>query len=395
MKNIFKNNIFRSIKRIINYINKKMLLIIDFWAIKENKKYRLNTLLLVRLDAIGDYILFRNFIEILKKSKKYCDYKITLCGNIIWKDLAENFDKSFISKFVWIDKRKFIRNPIYRFKRLRYISQYGFEIAIQPTYSREFFYGDVIIKASGAKARIGSEGDLSNITKRQKKISDKYYTTLVPVKKENIFEFFRNKEFFEYILGKKIKIDRPSINVNKKLNKLPIRNSYIVIFPGAGSKIRIWLPNKFAEVADYVYKKYRYNIIIAGSKTDKILAEDIKKKSKNLNIVDLTGRITLSQLVQIIKNANLLVSNETAAVHIAAAVETKTICISTGFHFGRFNPYPIKIFNKAFYVYPEIIQKRIYDYEYLMGKYRYAFPESTIDSIPVYKVKEAVDSFLQ
>ncbi len=314
---------------------------------------------------------------------------------MIWKDLSENFDGTFIDNFIWIDRKKFIRNLIYRFKNLKLISKYGFEIAIQPTYSREFFYGDAVIKASGAKARIGSEGDLSNITKRQKKISDKYYTTLVPVKKENIFEFFRNKEFFEYILKKEIELSRPSFKLDKRLTKLPTNKYYAIIFPGARSKYRQWPPNKFAEVADYVCKKYGYNIIIGGSKADKILAEDIKKKSKNLNIIDLTGRITLAQLVQIIKNAKMLISNETVAVHMAVAVGTKTICISTGFHFGRFNPYPIKIFNKAFYVYPQIIQKRIYDYEYLMGKYRYARPESTIDSIPVYKVKEAVDSFLQ
>lgn len=43
------------------------------------------TLLLVRLDAIGDYVLFRNFIEILKKSERYKGYKITLLGKLLAK----------------------------------------------------------------------------------------------------------------------------------------------------------------------------------------------------------------------------------------------------------------------------------------------------------------------
>lgn len=382
------------LRKIRNYIKERLFLFIDFWATKENKNIRLNTLLLVRLDAIGDYILFRNFIEILKKSKKYCDYKITLCGNIIWKDLAETYDKSFLDNFIWIERRKFNWNPIYRFKILRYINQYGFEIAIQPTYSREFFYGDAIIKASDAKERIGSEGDLSNITNQQKIISNKYYTELVPAKKESIFEFFRNKEFFEFVLEKKIELARPVFKLNKRLIKLPTKNIYAVVFPGAGSKYRRWQSYKFAEVADYVYKKYRYNIIIAGSKKDKILAEDIKKKSENRNIINLTGKITLTQLVHIIKNAKILISNETLAVHIAAAVGTKTICISTGFRFGRFDPYPKEIFNKIIYVYPDVIQKRIYDYKYLIEKYRYSLPLSTIDTIPVYKVKESISNLM-
>ena len=382
------------LRKIRNYIEERLFLFIDFYTIKKYKNIRSNTLLLVRLDAIGDYVLFRNFIEIFKKSKKYCDYKITLCGNMAWKDLAKNYDENFIKNFIWINREKFTRNPIYRFKMLRNINQYGFEIAIQPTYSREFFYGDAVIKASGAKERIGSEGDLSNITKKQKNISDRYYTELVPVKKESIFEFFRNKEFFEYILEEKIELNKPNFKINKEAVKIPIYNPYTVIFPGAGAKYRRWQSHKFAEVADYVYKRYRYNIIIAGSKTDKMLSEDIKKKTENANIINLSGKITLTQLVNLIKNAKILISNETCAVHIAAAVEIKTVCISTGFRFGRFDPYPKKISTKIFYIYPDIIQKRIYDYEYLSEKYRYDLPLSTINTIPVYKVKQSIDNLL-
>jgi len=382
------------LRKIRNYIKERLLLFIDFWATKGKKNIQSNTLLLVRLDAIGDYVLFRNFIEILNKSNKYKDYKITLCGNIVWQDLAENYDKSFFDNFIWINRRKFIGNPIYRFKILRHISQYGFEVAIQPTYSREFFYGDAIIKASGAKERIGSEGDLSNIAKWQKNISDRYYTRLLPVKKESIFEFYRNKNFFEYILEEKIKLNRPNIKINKEIVKTSIYSPYIVIFPGAGSKDRRWQFYKFAEVADYVFKKYRYNIIIAGSKTDKMLAEDIKKESENSNIVNLTGRITLTQLVQIIKDTNMLISNETCAVHIAAAVGAKAVCISKGFRFGRFDPYPKEIFNKIIYVYPDVIQKKIHNCEYLAEKYRYVPPPSTINTIPVCKVKQSIKKLL-
>jgi ADP-heptose:LPS heptosyltransferase len=394
MKNIFKNNIFRSIKKIINYINKKVLSVVDFWAIKKYKNIRLNTLLIVRLDGIGDYILFRNFIEILKKSKKYCNYKITLCGNIIWKDLAETYDKSFLDNFIWIDRRKFNWNPIYRFKILRYINQYGFEIAIQPTYSRRFFHGDSIIKASGAKERIGSEGDLTAITKRLKNISDGYYTKLLSVKKESIFEFYRNKEFFEYILGEKIKLSGPNFKVNNETTKVFLNNPYAVIFPGVGSKLRRWQPEKFAKIADYIYEKYGLEVLIAGSRKDNFLTSRIINMSKNAKIIDITGVTMLTELVQIIKNAKILVSNETCAVHIAAAVGTKTICISMGFRFGRFDPYPKEIFNKVFYVYPNIIQKKIYDYKYLIEKYRYSLPPSTIDTIPVHKVKESISDLM-
>ncbi len=59
-----------------------------------------NTMLLVRLDLIGDYILFRNFIEIIRKSQKYSNYRIVFCGNIIYRDLAESLEASFIDEFI-------------------------------------------------------------------------------------------------------------------------------------------------------------------------------------------------------------------------------------------------------------------------------------------------------
>ena len=85
------NQLFSHIKVFIKFFLHN---IIDFFVllqcrirnqIGKNAKH----ILLIRLDAIGDYILFRNFIEVLKRNPKYSDYKITLLGNIVWRELAE------------------------------------------------------------------------------------------------------------------------------------------------------------------------------------------------------------------------------------------------------------------------------------------------------------------
>ena len=72
--------------------------------VKPSKDINKNTLLFIRLDAIGDYVMFRNFIEILKKSDKYKNYNITLVGNSAWKNLSEELDKEYMDKFIWISK---------------------------------------------------------------------------------------------------------------------------------------------------------------------------------------------------------------------------------------------------------------------------------------------------
>ena len=71
------------------------------------------------MDHIGDYVLFRNYIELIKKSNKYKDYSITLLGNSVWKDFSENLDNKYIDKFISLNREKFEKNFIYRYKKLQ------------------------------------------------------------------------------------------------------------------------------------------------------------------------------------------------------------------------------------------------------------------------------------
>ena len=82
-------------------------------------------------------------------------------------------------------------------------------------------------------------------------------------------------------------------------------------------------------------------IIICGSQNDKRFAKKIRKISNlNFEIKDLTGKTSLSRLMEIIGNSRLLITNDTSAVHIGAATKTKTLVVGTGIFYGRFIPYP-------------------------------------------------------
>ena len=77
-----------------------------FFRIKTKSK----TLAIIKLDAIGDYVLWGNFIEVIKNDKNYADYKITLCANPSYQDLAVMLDGEFIYEFIWIDKDRLRRS---------------------------------------------------------------------------------------------------------------------------------------------------------------------------------------------------------------------------------------------------------------------------------------------
>lgn len=261
-------------------------------------------------------------------------------GNSAWKDLALELDSEYIKKFIWINRKKFLKNPIYRYKILNDIAKTGYELVINPTYSREFFYGDWITKTVSAKEKIASDGDLSNISKWQKKLSDKWYTNLLSAKKEILFEFYRNLEFFENLLNEKIDLKKPSIDITKIKNKMNLPKNYAVLFLGASANFRKWPIDYFVAVANHLKTKYGMDILLAGGPNDKSDAEVFEKEYSG-KIYNFVGKTSLSELLTVIQNASIMISNETSAPHMAMALgKPKVIVISNGNHLGRFTPHP-------------------------------------------------------
>lgn len=369
-----------------------ILFLFDSWVLR--KRYPLNkkTLLLVRLDAIGDYVLSRNFFESLRRSEKYQGYSITLCGNVAWKDLAEEFDAGCIDDFIWVERGRLTTSLGYRRDLLSRVQMRGFEVAVQPVHSREFLLGDAVIRASGAPERIGSCGDLLNITRLQKKISDRYYTRLLPASPERLFEFTRNREFFSALLGQNISWPRPLLNIADR----PFGpDKYIVVMPGAGADFRRWAYGNFAEVIRHIAGTVKIRkVFVAGGREDIEAAEEIARRVANdAEAVIVAGKLTLPEFARLLAGASLLLTNETGAAHIAAAVKTKTISISNGNYFGRWHPYPREISEDIVSIYPKEIEDRRNDLEFL---YRTYGREAKLDinAVRVEDVIPAVDRIL-
>lgn len=358
-----------------------------------DKKISSKSLLLIRLDAIGDYVLFRNFIEILKKSEQYKNYKITLLGNSAWKNLSEELDSDFLNTCIWLDKNKFNKNLIYRYRKLKEITSKGYEIVLSPTYSREFFYADTIVSLINASKKIGSIGDLSNIQKWQKKISDKYYTKLIPAQHELIFEFYRNREFFENFLDIKIEIKQPTIRLkpNNLLFELP--EKYAILFIGASSKFRKWNMEKFAEVGKYLKLTYGYKIVLCGATSDNRNAITFKESFGD-DFINLVGKTSLLELLYVIYNGNLMIANETSAPHFAVALGIQNIfVIYNGNYYGRFTPYPKEMAPNYHVIYHPKIEKDLDHYQKLSNSYGFA-GDLNISEISVKSVIKKISEVL-
>jgi ADP-heptose:LPS heptosyltransferase len=339
-------------KRLINYIKNRYHIlrndIIDALYYL-NKKYIPGTLIIIKTDAIGDYILFRDFLAEVRKSSLYKNYKIVLCGNELWKDLALHYDSENVDEFIWI-KPDNLTDDKYKREKESLIYKLRSEIVMYPAYSRTS-EGDDLVMRSGANKKITFLGDCRNISKETKTKNDKKYNELIELEDNLSFEFYRYYEFFSKILLNDLKITKPDlISKNDTTNK-------IVICPGASSTTRRWSVDNFHQLSLYILNNYSsdFKFYICGSKNENELADKFCVLFPKIKYVDLTGKLSLVEFADFVSDAQLVITNDSGPLHIAAACNVNVLAISNGNNYGRFVPYPMQINNKVKTIFPLIL----------------------------------------
>ena len=296
---------------------------------------------IIRLDAIGDFVIWSH--SALEYRQRFKDEKIILIANSLWSDLASELN---YWDEVWsIDPERFRKKAFYRWNIIRRISQAGFRVAIQPTHSRYMLIGDSIIRATCAVKRIGSIGDLSNMTVAQKKIADNWFTQLLLISSGSLSEFERNKEFADKLFGTSFPIRLsifPLLNTSAQDWQEKINKRYMILFPGASNSIRQWSYKNFAIIGTQLYDQFGWQVLVCGSANEATLCQKVCDEMK-IPAINLAGKTSLPVFAELVRNAQILIGNETSAIHIAAAVNTPSVCITGGGHYGRFVPYPAVI----------------------------------------------------
>jgi ADP-heptose:LPS heptosyltransferase len=365
---------------------RRLYVFVEYFLIKAVSlfflKYETGVVIL-RLDAIGDYILFRNFLYELKNSPKFAYLPITLIGNQAWMDIAETFDSEIVDKFIWLDRNQIWDNKKYRIKKLIQLVKVKYQYLILPTYSRDFA-GDSLVNIIYAKYKIASTGDYSNQSIDERRLTDSYFTQLIPVKPEIVFEFDRNKDFFEILLDK-------NLNSKPYLKAIPTQyhnkfNNYVVLFIGASAKFRQWDIINFNFLAHWLHMIYGYDILMCGGQND-------INDSNDINLADwlhnLIGKTSLVEMVDILSGAKFVVSNETSIPHICVALSVPIFVIYNGNYFGRFTPYPEYLTDKYYPIYHPDIEKNLDDYKYISNQYGYG-SNLDINQITLEQVKNKI-----
>ncbi|MGG9964520.1 glycosyltransferase family 9 protein [Ferruginibacter sp. SUN106] len=345
-----------------------------------------DTILLIKTDELGDYILFRNYITLIAATYG-SGKKIIFVGNQMWKNLFDNFDRhpSIIATY-WVDKGLFKSKMLYRYQLLKQISHLNAGTAINMVYSRTRRHEDAIVSVAAAPLKIAYTGNTDNALPIEKPFNKNLYAQLINVP-DKLHDFLKHRLFLQQLKGQEIKVPELEIpRVSNNSFSLP-EKPYVLIFPGSGKPEKIWTTDKFIDVANFITKTLGFNICLCGSKADVPHAINFITNFTG-DVTDYCGKTNMIQVIELIQKSQFTVSIDTGSVHLSAACNVPAFAVYNGIHYGRFAPYPAELRKNIYPIYPDEVEKQLLRNmtdEIIVGDYNDVTAEKLIKAIKLFK----------
>ena len=292
--------------------------------------------LLVRLDAIGDYILFRNVLRFIRHSAAYRNAHVTVLGNPAWRSLAEAFDRDCANEWLWVKRRgdlfrKSLENLVPATIWHRRVARAQADLR-QPLLQRHFDevlslqpFRDPLLDelvAGLAPSVVGIKGPGGE---------DSAYTRLLDPG-PNSFVFLRNRRAAADLTGESCDVPL-ALDVPHSGATAP----RLMLFPGASHWTRRWPLSRFAAVGRRFLANGGNTVCVAGGPADaariRALAHHIGNPER---VATWDVRRPLADLAAEMAACSAVVSNDTMALHLAAAVGV----VNGTSGRGGFWPYP-------------------------------------------------------
>ena len=289
--------------------------------IMNKKKYA--SLNIIKRDGIGDFLIFllsANQIKINLNHIKLTFYTKELTaefGRILLPDARFKSEESFLG---------LIRDFPGRKNKLSIISTYSDSVG-------------------GKHKRIGlllgcksiSMGQFShrNPLKYLANNFGRLFISVVKIKEKN--EFYRYLKFIEHLVDEKIfnhgeRIE-PAFDREKKSTSSDTK--LITIFPGASELEKRWSIDKFLHVAAELNKFGEVNIVLGPEEEE--LAEPVRQWLKNSpENINLLVKLGARELIELVSRTDLVISNDSMAIHLAAYLKVPSVCIAWGVRQFRF-----------------------------------------------------------
>jgi ADP-heptose:LPS heptosyltransferase len=297
---------------------------------------------LVRLDAIGDFIMS---YSIFKEYRNYYkDKHIILICSLACKVLAEEW--KIADEIYPIDMNRYRKDKDYFVSVNNGIGNITTNMVIQLASHRSVYMEYLVgLIKSNMKIALKRDNNKSIVRKSWNKV----YNVLVPYEGMMDFDIKKNFYLFNYITKQNKEVYQALL---PQISMSPIKcDNYFIVAQGGSFQAKKWDNEKYSSVINYILQSIGIKCCLIGGSGDLEDGNEICSKVKDKDkLINLIGKTTLTECIEIIRGANFIITNDTSFVHAAVAVNTRSICIVGGWHYGRFLPYDLHDMNEIKYL---------------------------------------------
>jgi ADP-heptose:LPS heptosyltransferase len=340
------------------------------------------TLLLIRLDEIGDYLLFRNQLEAYKASARWKSYRITLLGNERWRDLFTALDQPTVDDTIWVNKDRYLEDAPYRMAIWKQLRAGGFETVVAPSCMRPLLLDDLCMLAAAPLHSFASVN--INVHECWNRLSDSLYTSLFKPSRSLMHEFDFNAEFSTWVSANRYPGNRPCIAMRPAALG---QGAYTICFVGASIRSKRWPAKRWLEFIALHRRHFSGRIVLAaGSSTAELkMAQEIQQRT---GAESVAGKLTLWELLHWIAAAQAVVTNDTMAAHMSVSLNRPTVIIANGTNYMRFSEYSHAGITQVAAVYSELFNRR----RKRLGDRPYAYHETVTGDIVAIRAATVVEA---
>ena len=282
---------------------------------------------------LGDVILNLPMVQILKREYPNAEIDVAAIPNAA--QVLQNHPA--IHRVIEYDKRGSQKGIAGMVRMIGMLRQNRYDLAI---VSHRSMRSALIVAAAGIPRRICFS-----------KSAGRWFFTDVVTYQPSLHEVERNISLLQplniKLQGKELPSVYPSaddiIAVNQAMQRHGIDPSqrFVAIAPGSVWATKRWPPEHFAELVRKIADRNWVPLLIGGP-GDRELCISIAQLSQSQSVQNFAGELTVLQSAELLRRCAVVISNDSAPVHLAVAVRTPVIAIfgPTVPAFG-FGPYGI------------------------------------------------------
>ncbi len=283
----------------------------------------MENILLIRLSSLGDIVLTTPAIRAVRAHFPHA-YIAMLVAKQSAAVLRENPHLNEIILFDRLAKDKDIGEML---RIVRTLRQRKFDLTID--FQRKF-RTEVLTYLSGARERVG-KGNLCTIRvpeEGNKHATEHYFDLLravgIPAENRTLELFLAESE-------------RAAARRRFEVAGIIDARLKIGLFPGAGWKLREWMPERFAAIGDRLVQHFNAQVLIFGGQKEVTLVHTVANLMQAAAI-PFAGNLQIRQLAACVEKCDVFLTNDTGPMHIAAAVGTPTVSLFGPGNHIRFQP---------------------------------------------------------